>query len=421
MNRFQRRRTPAAGIRDEKRSGHEESGGEVTFLRIDAVTKRFGALTAVADFALEVPHGEFVSLLGPSGCGKSTLLRVVAGLEFPDGGRVLLEGRDITQVPAHKRPVNMVFQRVTLFPHLNVLDNVAFGLRLQRLGKSEISSRVAAALELVRLPGFGRREVQTLSGGQAQRVALARAIVSRPKVLLLDEPLSALDLQIRRELQVELREIHAELGGTFLYVTHDQEEAMTMSDRVVVMRNGRIIQAGTPVELYTAPSSVFVASFVGNSNLWHGTLVQSGPAEPQGTEPGHARPDEAAIVDIGEQKIAAGKDSALRPGDPVWVVLRAEALLLSERGRDRAAQDLASLPGVVADVRFVGPVVHYKVRVGDRHLTATRPYAGGQVLPAGQEVIVSWRPEDALILAGEAETEREQPGAASQPGGEEVR
>ena len=401
------------------------------FLEIETVTKRFGTLRAVSDFALGVAQGEFVSLLGPSGCGKSTLLRIVAGLEFPDEGRVLLEGKDITQVPAHKRPVNMVFQRVTLFPHLNVLDNVAFGLRLQRVGKSEISARALAALELVRLPGFGQRAVQTLSGGQAQRVALARAIVSRPKVLLLDEPLSALDLQIRRELQVELREIHTELGGTFLYVTHDQEEAMTMSDRVVVMRDGRIIQAGTPVELYTAPASVFVASFVGSSNVWQGTLVQSGlprpgPQEPGLTgpgpaQPGHAPPDRATIVDIGDRKIAAGQVSGAQPGDPVFVVLRAESVELSERGQERAADDLVSLPGVVADVRFVGPVVHYKVRVGERHMTVSRPSQGGRVLHGGQEVTASWRPEDALVLAREAETDRELPGALSPSGEEGVR
>jgi spermidine/putrescine transport system ATP-binding protein len=393
----------------------------VTFLGIEAITKKFGALAAVSDFALEVPQGEFVSLLGPSGCGKSTLLRVVAGLEFPDRGRVLLEGQDITQVPAHKRPVNMVFQRVTLFPHLNVHENVAFGLRLQRVGKNEISVRVRAALELVRLPGFGQRAVQTLSGGQAQRVALARAIVSRPKVLLLDEPLSALDLQIRRELQVELREIHAELGGTFLYVTHDQEEAMTMSDRVVVMRDGRIMQAGTPVELYTAPASVFVASFVGSSNLWQGTLVQSGSAESGPAQSGQVQQDRATIVDIGDRKIAAGKVSGARPGEPVWVVLRAESVELSERGHDRAAEDLVSVAGVVADVRFVGPVVHYKVRVGERHLTVSQPSQGGRVLPGGQEVIASWRPEDALVLAGKAETDRKLPGAMSPPGREGVR
>ena len=402
----------------------------MTFLGLETITKKFGPLAAVSDFALEVPQGEFVSLLGPSGCGKSTLLRIVAGLEFPDRGRVLLEGRDITQVPAHKRPVNMVFQRVTLFPHLNVGENVAFGLRLQRVGKSEISARVRAVLDLVRLPGFEQRAVQTLSGGQAQRVALARAIVSRPKVLLLDEPLSALDLQIRRELQVELREIHAELGWTFLYVTHDQEEAMTMSDRVVVMRDGRIIQAGTPVELYTAPASVFVASFVGSSNVWPGTLVQSGltqpgpagsgPAESDSAPSGLVRHDRATIVDIGDRKIAAGKVSRAKPGDQVWVVLRAESVELSERGPDRAAEDKASLSGVVADVRFAGPLVHYKVRAGERHFTVSRPSQGGRVLHSGQEVIASWCPEDAIVLAEESEMDSELPGAASPPGREGV-
>ena len=402
----------------------------MTFLGIETITKKFGALAAVSDFALEVPQGEFVSLLGPSGCGKSTLLRIVAGLEFPDRGRVLLEGQDITQVPAHKRPVNMVFQRVTLFPHLNVEENVAFGLRLQRVGKSEISARVRAVLELVRLPGFEQRAVQTLSGGQAQRVALARAIVSRPKVLLLDEPLSALDLQIRRELQVELREIHAELGGTFLYVTHDQEEAMTMSDRVVVMRDGRIIQAGTPVELYTAPASVFVASFVGNSNVWPGTLVQSsatqpgpvesGPVESDFVPSGLVRHDKATIVDIGDRKIAAGKVSGAEPGDRVWVVLRAESLELSERGLDRAVDDPASLGGLVADVRFAGPLVHYKVRAGERQFTVSQPSQGGRVLNGGQEVIASWRPEDAIVLTEESEMDREPPGVMNPPGREGV-
>ena len=194
------------------------------------------------------------------------MLRIVAGFEFPDSGAIVLDGRDITATPAHKRPVNMVFQRVTLFPHLNVYENIAFGLKLKRFSREETRMRVADALDLVRLPGFAERAVQTLSGGQAQRIALARAIVNRPKVLLFDEPLSALDLQIRRELQVELKDIHRELRSTFVYVTHDQEEAMTMSDRIVVMRGGEIVQVGDPIELYRAPHTLFVASFVGNPN-----------------------------------------------------------------------------------------------------------------------------------------------------------
>ena len=244
------------------------------YLQIRSVSKTFGDSVVVRDFDLGVDKGEFVSLLGPSGCGKTTLLRMVSGLEFPDSGAILLDGKDITAVPTHKRPVNTVFQRVTLFPHLNVRENVEFGLRLRHVPKVEASGLVRDALELVQLPDFGERPVRTLSGGQAQRVALARALVNRPKVLLLDEPLSALDLQIRRELQVQLKEIHRELQGTFVYVTHDQEEALSMSDRVVVMDKGCIIQACAPEELYRAPGSMFVASFVGSGNVWPGTLVE---------------------------------------------------------------------------------------------------------------------------------------------------
>src|SRR5919109_762365 len=246
---------------------------ENPFVRVESATKLFDGVPAVQDFDLDIADGEFVSLLGPSGCGKTTLLRMVAGFEFPDSGRIVLDGRDITAVPAHKRPVNMVFQRVTFFPHLNVFENVAFGLRLKRVSAADMRRRVGEVLELVRLPGFAERRVQTLSGGQAQRIALARAIVNRPKVLLFDEPLSALDLQIRRELQVELKDIHRELQGTFVYVTHDQEEAMTMSDRVVVMRGGEIVQVGNPIELYREPVSLFVASFVGSPNVWPGTVA----------------------------------------------------------------------------------------------------------------------------------------------------
>src|SRR5207253_7245014 len=242
-------------------------------LQIEHVTKVFEGAPAVKDFNMEIGAGEFVSLLGPSGCGKTTLLRMVGGFEFPDEGRILLDGQDITELVPNKRPVNMVFQRITLFPHLNVAQNVGFGLRIAHVTKAETSKQVTEALELVRLPGFADRAVHTLSGGQAQRVALARAIVNRPKVLLFDEPLSALDLQIRRELQVELKDIHRELRSTFVYVTHDQEEAMTMSDRIVVMRGGLILQVGDPIEVYRSPSSLFVASFVGNPNVWSGTVA----------------------------------------------------------------------------------------------------------------------------------------------------
>ena len=361
-------------------------------LKIDAVTKVFEETPAVNDFTLDVGVGEFVSLLGPSGCGKTTLLRMIGGFEYPDRGRILLDAKDVTNVPPHKRPVNMVFQRVTLFPHLNVEENIAFGLRLKRIPKAETKQRVAEALELVRLPGFQERDVQTLSGGQAQRVALARAIVNRPKVLLFDEPLSALDLQIRRELQVELKDIHRELEGTFVYVTHDQEEAMSMSDRVVVMRLGEIEQAGTPIELYRHPTSLFVASFVGISNVLPVTVVGD--------------TDRHVVVDLEGRKVRASSTSGLAAGVRAYLVLRAEALSLSELGEGPPPDptSVEVLEGAVADVRFVGAVIHYRVDAGPVRLHAIERSEGERVFAEGTRVVVSWRPEEALVLVGDDPT-----------------
>jgi spermidine/putrescine transport system ATP-binding protein len=359
-------------------------------VRIESATKVFDGVAAVKDFDLDIRPGEFVSLLGPSGCGKTTLLRMIAGFEFPDSGRIVLDGKDITPIPAHKRPVNMVFQRVTLFPHLDVFENIAFGLRLKRVGKEETRRRVGEALELVRLPGFAQRAVSTLSGGQAQRVALARAIVNRPKVLLFDEPLSALDLQIRRELQVELKDIHRELQGTFVYVTHDQEEAMSMSDRVVVMRDGEIVQAGTPIELYRAPSSLFVASFVGRPNVWRGEVAAVEP--------------DRVVVSVGERRLAAlTPPNGVGPGDAVALVLRTEALTIFHPPRPIRDDDLTTVEGAVADVRFVGAVVYYRIDLGDRELTVSRPSLGSNVLAEGDRVTVTWSPEDALLLEYEGD------------------
>jgi spermidine/putrescine transport system ATP-binding protein len=359
------------------------------YLRVESATKVFAGVPAVKDFDLEIAAGEFLSLLGPSGCGKTTLLRMIAGLEFPDQGRIVLDGRDITSVPAHKRPVNMVFQRVTLFPHLNVFQNVAFGLRLKRVSQAETRRRVGEALELVRLPGFGERSARTLSGGQAQRIALARAIVNRPKLLLFDEPLSALDLQIRRELQVELKDIHRELEGTFVYVTHDQEEAMSMSDRVVVMRDGEIVQVGNPIELYRSPTTLFVASFVGRPNVWRGAVS--------------AIEDGRAVVAVGDRRFEAPLPPApVRRGDPVALVLRAEVLTLSSRGQAPPGPALSTVEGTVADVRFVGAVVSYRIAVGERELTVSRP-SQTEILAEGEPVTVTWNPRDALLLADDDE------------------
>src|SRR5438093_3034055 len=232
------------------------------------VSKRFGTHAAVDDVSLEIGEGEFFSLLGPSGCGKTTTLRMVAGFELPDAGRIVLKGNDVTEVPANRRPVNMVFQQYALFPHMSVYDNVAFGLKVKRVPRAEHRERVHGMLRVVSLEGFGRRRARQLSGGQQQRVALARALVNRPAALLLDEPLGALDVKLRKQMQLELKRIQHELGTTFVYVTHDQEEALAMSDRIAVMNDGRVEQIGAASEIYQRPASAFVADFIGSLNAF---------------------------------------------------------------------------------------------------------------------------------------------------------
>jgi spermidine/putrescine transport system ATP-binding protein len=242
-------------------------------IEIESVTKRFGAFAAVDDVTLQIRKGEFLTLLGPSGCGKTTLLRMLSGFETPDAGRIRIAGRDVTGLPPHERDVNQVFQSYALFPHLNVRDNIAFGLRMQKVSKPEIARRVAEGMELVALDGLGDRHPHQLSGGQRQRVALARAIVPNPTVLLLDEPLSALDAKLRKQMQIELKRLQRRLGITFVFVTHDQEEALTMSDRVAVMNRGRVEQLGAPTEIYHRPASAFVAGFVGEANALRAELL----------------------------------------------------------------------------------------------------------------------------------------------------
>src|SRR5437764_6746257 len=236
------------------------------------VSKRFGGVSAVDDVSLEIGEGEFFSLLGPSGCGKTTTLRMVAGFELPDAGRIVLEGNDVTEVRANRRPVNMVFQQYALFPHMSVYDNVAFGLRVKRVPRAEHRDRVHEMLRVVSLEGLDRRRVRQLSGGQQQRVALARALVNRPAALLLDEPLGALDVKLRKQMQLELKRIQNELGTTFVYVTHDQDEALAMSDRIAVMNRGRVEQLGAPREIYEHPSTSFVADFIGSLNALELTI-----------------------------------------------------------------------------------------------------------------------------------------------------
>lgn len=250
-----------------------------TIIKIENLSKSFGEKVVLDNINLDIRRGEFVTLLGPSGCGKTTLLRMIAGFLQPDAGVIMLEGCDISGTPPHRRPLNTVFQRYALFPHLNVYENIAFGLKLNKVDKAEIEKRVRKALKMVSMTDYEDRDVNSLSGGQQQRVAIARAIVNRPKVLLLDEPLAALDLKMRKDMQMELKEMHEALGITFIYVTHDQEEALTLSDTVVVMSEGKIQQIGTPIDIYNEPVNSFVADFIGESNILNGTMIKDKEVE----------------------------------------------------------------------------------------------------------------------------------------------
>ena len=262
---------------------------------------------AVDDFNLEVKRGEFVTFLGPSGCGKTTTLRMIAGFEMPTSGEILLNGEDISQLPANKRPINTVFQRYALFPHMNIYDNIAFGLKLKKLPKEEIRKKVKRVLDMVDLEGFENRKISTLSGGQQQRIAIARALVNEPEILMLDEPLGALDLKMRQEMQIELKHMHDELGITFIYVTHDQEEALTMSDKIVVLSEGRIQQIGTPEDIYNEPQNAFVADFIGESNIFKGIMT------------GHMKVRFCGGEFIGMDDVAEGTlvDVVVRPEDVI--------------------------------------------------------------------------------------------------------
>ena len=361
-------------------SQHDPTSPEIELMRLE---KHFRDVRAVDGISLEVVGGEFFSLLGPSGCGKTTTLRMIGGFELPTGGRIVLRGRDVTMEPPDRRPVNMVFQNYALFPHLDVGENVAFGLRRRKVDKVEIVRRVGEALELVHLSGYQKRKPNQLSGGQQQRVALARALVNRPHVLLLDEPLGALDLKLRKQLQVELKRVQLEVGITFVYVTHDQEEALTMSDRIAVMNHGKVEQLGTPEELYERPRTRFVADFIGTTNLLSGAVESADVA--------------TALVrlDTGERCMVAG--GKLRSGDPVELSIRPESIAL--RRVNGSAGDASPLRATVEQVAYLGGNVQYIVRTGGGlSITALVPKTGDR-LPVGDTVDVSWPPAEALVLA----------------------
>ena len=350
-------------------------------LSIDGVTHRFGSVTALDSVNLAIEEGELVTLLGPSGCGKTTLLRIIAGFVTPTVGRVVVEGRDLTGVPPHKRPVNMVFQRAALFPHLDVQANVAFGLQIAGVRGQETASRVAEALRLVRLEGYERRRAHELSGGQMQRVALARALVNRPKVLLLDEPLSALDLKIRLEMEVELRRVHRETGATFVYVTHDQREALALSDRIVVFDNGYIEQVGTPDEIYHTPASPFAARFVGNANVIAVDVVRAD--------------GDRALVAVGEHRLEVPGRKEVSTGE-AWLVLRPEVVRLS-------AGSNGGLRGTVLDAAFRGTGFSYRVEVAGlvEPMKAEMAAEHGGPFVVGDDVSVVWESSSCRLISRE--------------------
>jgi len=365
-------------------------------LRIDAVTKKFGAFRAVDALSLDIHAGEFFALLGPSGCGKTTLLRMLAGFEMPDEGRILLDGKDIAHVPPHLRPVNMMFQSYALFPHLSVRDNIAFGLRRADMKAAEIDARVAEMVTLVKLDGLEKRKPDQLSGGQRQRVALARSLARRPQLLLLDEPLAALDKKLRESTQGELMELQRRLGLTFIIVTHDQEEAMSLAGRIGVMDAGRLEQVATPRELYEAPRSRWIAEFVGDINLFEGKL-DVGESSLVAMAPRLA----IATRDAGTIYVAEPREKPVK--ENICVAIRPEKVKLSLRapvsGDSRA---LNRLEGVVTDVGYLGGVTSYKVRLDSgavvRSAMANTARLDLDAYGLNQRVVAWFSPEDCLVL-----------------------
>ena len=362
------------------------TGSQLPDVQLDRVTKRFGDVVAVDDLSLDIQQGEFFSLLGPSGCGKTTTLRMIGGFEDPTAGAIHLAGRDVTTVPPYRRDVNTGFQSYALFPHLTVAENVGFGLRRKRVGKGEVAERVGEALALVDMPGFGRRRPSQLSGGQQQRVALARALVNRPQVLLLDEPLGALDLKLRKQMQLELKRIQSEVGITFLYVTHDQEEAMTMSDRIAVLRRGRIEQIGGPEEVYENPGTEFVAGFLGASNLLDGRV--------------ESRDGVRATVALSSGgSIAVSADRLNGQSGQIKVGVRPEKIRLEAMGQEEP-EGWNAIAGILRMATFVGVSHQFSVDGPEgKTLTVYAQNLGAESVPApGQRVRLLWRPEHTFVV-----------------------
>ncbi len=360
-------------------AGHEGD------LRLSGLTKRFGSFTAVDNLDLVIPEGSFFALLGPSGCGKTTTLRMVAGLEEPTAGTISIGTEDITDTKPYRRPVNTVFQNYALFPHLDIWENVAFGLR--RRAVPDLKTKVGEALELVELAHLAKRRPSQLSGGQQQRVALARAIVNRPMVLLLDEPLGALDLKLRRQMQIELKRIQTEVGLTFVHVTHDQEEAMTMADTIAVMNDGRIEQLGGPTDLYESPVSTFVANFLGQSNLVRARVT--------------SRAADVLDVEVEGHSLTLPAARCVTTSEDIWFGVRPEKLSVSPVAADCSSNLAAArgLRGVITDTSFIGISTQYVVRLpSGQDLMAVRQNDGAGILRPGETVDLTWEPRFAFGL-----------------------
>ncbi len=359
-------------------------------IRVEKVIKRFGRTLATNEVSLSIHEGEFFALLGPSGCGKTTLLRMLAGFETPDSGKIWLDGQDMVQLKPWQRPVNMMFQSYALFPHMSVYDNVAYGLRQDKLPKDQIDRRVKEVLELVGLYHLANRKPGSLSGGQKQRVALARAIVKRPRVLLLDEPLAALDRKLRVEMRLELKRLQNEVGIAFVFVTHDQEEALTMADRAAVMNVGEIQQIGTPEELYNLPANLYVAKFIGEANIFAGKLGTLG--------------GEFAVIEEGGRYLVSASEvnrTGLRQGDSAAIVVRPEWMVLKPL-ESEAEQCLNCLQGTIIETAYLGSARTYVVETDDqrRIFVQSSTIDSQPIWAVGDRVLVGWQIERGVLVAG---------------------
>ena len=362
----------------------------VPFIKVDGITKTFGAFTAVDQVDLEIFRGELFCLLGASGCGKTTLLRILAGLETPTSGKVWIDGVDMTQMPAYERPVNMMFQSYALFPHMNVAQNVAYGLKRDGTPKEEISERVDQILTMVELSGFTKRKPHQLSGGERQRVALARALVKRPKVLLLDEPLAALDKRLREQTQFELMRIQEQLGVTFIVVTHDQEEAMTLATRIAVMDEGRFIQVGPPTDLYENPDNRFIASFIGSVNLFAGCALT------------HNNDLYTIALKKHDLQCQVEHTQHLDNGSSIWLAVRPEKITISRT--PTASEKMNQLIGTVDDIAYTGNLSTYRVKTQDgdivevTHPNQSRSRGSQLIADWGDTVYLHWTSADSVLL-----------------------